>query len=86
MDIKVPHSLLPPFSPSPSVSCACQASSVVVVWMTVGRKDLRDIKEELEHIFNVPLTNRTDGDLEVTSATLNSSATTGEADRKEAGR
>ena len=54
-----------------------------VAWVTFGRKDLRDIQEEVGRLlysdtFNTAMKNRADG-------TVNGSAKTGEADLKETG-
>ncbi|KAM9340207.1 protein phosphatase 1 regulatory subunit 36 [Symphorus nematophorus] len=54
-----------------------------VAWVTFGRKDLRDIQEEVGRLlysdtFNTAMKNRTD-------ATVNGSVKTGEADPKETG-
>lgn len=59
-----------------------------MAWVTFGRKDLRDIQEEVGRLlysdtFNTAVRNRTDGDLGMTLATVNGSVKTGEADRKE---
>lgn len=56
--------------------------------MAFGRKDLRDIQEEVGRLlysdtFNMAVRNRTDGDSGMTSATVNGSVKTGEADPKE---
>ncbi|XP_045913716.1 protein phosphatase 1 regulatory subunit 36 isoform X2 [Micropterus dolomieu] len=59
-------------------------------WVTFGRKDLRDIQEELGRLFysdtiNTAVRDRTDGHSEMTFATVNGSVKTGEADPKEMG-
>lgn len=58
--------------------------------MTFGRKDLRDIQEEVGRLlysdtFNTAVRNRTDGDSGTTITTVNGSVKTGEADPKETG-
>lgn len=57
--------------------------------MTFGRKDLRDIQEEVGRLlysdtFNTAVGNGTESDSGTTS-TVNSSVATGEADPKESG-
>lgn len=61
-----------------------------MAWVTFGRKDLRDIQEEVGRLlysdtFNAAVRNRTDGDSGMTCAAVNGSVKTGEADPKEAG-
>ncbi|KAG8005347.1 Protein phosphatase 1 regulatory subunit 36 [Nibea albiflora] len=61
-----------------------------VAWVTFGRKDLRDIQEEVGRLlysdtFNTAVRNRTDVDSGVTFATVNGSVETGEADPQETG-
>ncbi|XP_051246468.1 protein phosphatase 1 regulatory subunit 36 [Dicentrarchus labrax] len=61
-----------------------------VAWVTFGRKDLRDIQEEVGRLFysdtfTTAVKNRTDGDSGMTFATVNGSVKTGEADPKETG-
>ncbi|XP_039976962.1 protein phosphatase 1 regulatory subunit 36 isoform X2 [Xiphias gladius] len=56
-----------------------------VAWVTFGRKDLRDIQEEVGRLlysdtFQTAVRSGTDGDSGTTSTTLGSSAKTGEAD------
>lgn len=61
-----------------------------MAWVTFGRKDLRDIQEEVGRLlysdtFNTAVRNTTDGDSGMTSTVLNSSLKMGEADPKETG-
>ncbi|KAK5883390.1 hypothetical protein CesoFtcFv8_019726 [Champsocephalus esox] len=54
-------------------------------WVTFGRKDLRDIQEEVGRLlysdtFNMAVRNRTDGDSGTTFTAVNGSVKTGEAD------
>lgn len=61
-----------------------------MAWVTFGRKDLRDIQEEVGRLlysdtFNTAVKNRTDGDSGLTSAANNGSVKTGVADPKEKG-
>lgn len=56
-----------------------------VAWVTFGRKDLRDIQEEVGRLlysdaFNAAVRNMTDGDSGHTSTTVNGSVKTGAAD------
>ncbi|XP_078124029.1 protein phosphatase 1 regulatory subunit 36 [Sander vitreus] len=58
-----------------------------VAWVTFGRKDLRDIQEEVGRLlysdtFNTAVRNRTDGDSGMIFTTVNGSVKTGEADPK----
>ncbi|XP_073340564.1 protein phosphatase 1 regulatory subunit 36 [Pagrus major] len=62
-----------------------------VAWVTFGRKDLRDIQEEVGRLlysdtFNLALRNSTDGDSGMTFSAVNGSVKTEEADPKETGR
>ncbi|XP_063755847.1 protein phosphatase 1 regulatory subunit 36 isoform X2 [Eleginops maclovinus] len=57
-------------------------------WVTFGRKDLRDIQEEVGRLlysdtFNTAVQERTDGDSGTTFTAVNGSVETGEADPKE---
>uniref|UniRef100_A0A7N8WQU4 Protein phosphatase 1 regulatory subunit 36 n=2 Tax=Mastacembelus armatus TaxID=205130 RepID=A0A7N8WQU4_9TELE len=59
-----------------------------VAWVTFGRKDLRDIQDEVGRLlysdtFNTAVGNRTDGDSELTSTVSNGSLKMGDADPKE---
>nr|XP_046273276.1 protein phosphatase 1 regulatory subunit 36 [Scatophagus argus] len=59
-----------------------------VAWVTFGRKDLRDIQEEVGRLlysdtFNTAVRNRTAGDSGMTFANVNGSVKTGKADPKE---
>ncbi|XP_028256292.1 protein phosphatase 1 regulatory subunit 36 [Parambassis ranga] len=59
-----------------------------VAWVTFGRKDLRDIQEEVGRLlysdtFNEAVRNRTDGDSRLTPTTINGSEKTGSGDPKE---
>ncbi|XP_040909676.1 protein phosphatase 1 regulatory subunit 36 isoform X2 [Toxotes jaculatrix] len=61
-----------------------------VAWVTFGRKDLRDIQEEVGRLlysdtFNTAVRNRTDGHSGMTPTARNGSAKTGEANPKEMG-
>ncbi|KAK2830590.1 hypothetical protein Q5P01_018521 [Channa striata] len=61
-----------------------------VAWVTFGRKDLRDIQEEVGRLFysdtfNMAVTNRTDGDSRMTSPIVNGSLKPGEDKPKETG-
>ncbi|XP_044026536.1 protein phosphatase 1 regulatory subunit 36 isoform X2 [Siniperca chuatsi] len=61
-----------------------------VSWVTFGRKDLRDIQEEVGRLlysdtFNTAVKNRTDRDSGITFASVNGLAKTGEADLQETG-
>lgn len=58
--------------------------------MTFGRKDLRDIQEEVGRLlysdtFNTAVRNRTDGDSGMTFVAVNGSVKTGQADPEETG-
>ncbi|XP_070703177.1 protein phosphatase 1 regulatory subunit 36 [Pempheris klunzingeri] len=62
-----------------------------VAWVTFGRKDLRDIQEEVGRLlysdtFNAAVTNRTNGDSGMIFSAVDGSAKMGEADPKEMGR
>ncbi|XP_033980275.1 protein phosphatase 1 regulatory subunit 36 [Trematomus bernacchii] len=57
-------------------------------WVTFGRKDLRDIQEEVGRLlysdtFNMAVRNRTDGDSGTTFTAVNGSVKTGEVDPEE---
>ncbi|XP_029135992.2 protein phosphatase 1 regulatory subunit 36 [Labrus bergylta] len=61
-----------------------------VAWVTFGRKDLKDIQEEVGRLFysdtlNTSVRNGADGDPEVTSSSVDGSVKTGEADPEETG-
>ncbi|XP_044192612.1 protein phosphatase 1 regulatory subunit 36 [Thunnus albacares] len=61
-----------------------------VAWVTFGRKDLRDIQEEVGRLlysdtFNIAVRNRTDGDSGMTSTADNGSVKTRVVDPKETG-
>ncbi|XP_037650776.1 protein phosphatase 1 regulatory subunit 36 isoform X3 [Sebastes umbrosus] len=61
-----------------------------VAWVTFGRKDLRDIQEEVGRLlysdtFNTAMRNRTERDSGMAFASVNGSVKTGEADPKETG-
>ncbi|KAK9526620.1 hypothetical protein VZT92_015306 [Zoarces viviparus] len=66
---------------------ACTASSVPWTWVTLGRKDLKDIQEEVlcSDTFNTAVRKRSDGDSGMTFAAVNGSVKTGAADPKEVG-
>lgn len=59
-----------------------------MAWVAFGRRDLRDIQEEVwcllySDTFNTPVRNRTNGDLGLTSTVPPSSLKMGEADSKD---
>lgn len=61
-----------------------------MAWVTFGRKDLRDIQEEVGRLlysdtFNLAVRNSTDGDSGTTFSAVNGSVKTEEADPKETG-
>ncbi|XP_034561440.1 protein phosphatase 1 regulatory subunit 36 isoform X2 [Notolabrus celidotus] len=61
-----------------------------VAWVTFGRKDLKDIQEEVGRLFysdtfNTAVRSRADGDPEITSAVVDGSMKMGEIDPKETG-
>ncbi|CAJ1083211.1 protein phosphatase 1 regulatory subunit 36 isoform X1 [Xyrichtys novacula] len=61
-----------------------------VAWVTFGRKDLKDIQEEVGRLFysdtfNMAVRRRADGDPEMTPAIISGSVKMGETDPKETG-